>query len=91
MQMRTTFAWLLSLVFLAGCQAQGVSGLARLIPTCARSCIFEALGDTSCSFTDVECLCNSKEFQEASSSCVLSLCGNEDLLGKSEIDLIRPV
>ncbi|KAH7327754.1 hypothetical protein B0I35DRAFT_472524 [Stachybotrys elegans] len=48
-----------------------------MLPACAASCILGALSESVCSLTDVDCLCNNKDFLKASEDCVLGGCTRE--------------
>ncbi|EFZ00089.1 CFEM domain protein [Metarhizium robertsii] len=61
--------------------AQSISG----IPACALPCIQKGVASTSCSETDLKCICKDENFskiQSAATSCVISGCGPEKALNE---------
>ncbi|KAK6534872.1 hypothetical protein TWF281_006171 [Arthrobotrys megalospora] len=52
----------------------------NVLPTCALPCISVGLSQTSCSQTDVRCLCQSSGYIDAAATCIRSLCNEADRL-----------
>ncbi|KAL7275511.1 hypothetical protein RUND412_001535 [Rhizina undulata] len=47
-------------------------------PTCALTCITEALAGSGCGITDVKCACSSTSFVNGSAPCIQSNCRASD-------------
>lgn len=58
------------------------------IPACALPCIQKGVASTSCSATDLKCICKDENFskvQSAATGCVISACGPETALSKFDV------
>ncbi|KAH6611478.1 PTH11 GPCR protein [Trichoderma cornu-damae] len=70
------------------------AGLIAQFPSCALNCLTTLVQQTPCSFTDVQCMCNDDDYEDAATICVRKACKiSEALLTKnlSEIACGGPV
>ncbi|RDW60455.1 CFEM domain-containing protein [Aspergillus mulundensis] len=44
------------------------------VPTCALTCLISAIGNSTCSFTDLDCVCGDAQLNAQSTACVLGSC-----------------
>ncbi|KAN0127867.1 hypothetical protein V8E53_014314 [Lactarius tabidus] len=55
-----------------------VPGVLSQVPACAQTCATSAASSSSCTATDITCLCNSQAFQNAAQTCVETTCSSTD-------------
>lgn len=65
--------------------AAAAEALAQL-PSCALKCLIAAVGESSCSATDVECQCADATFVSTAEMCVMMSCTIEESLSKSRLE-----
>ncbi|KAL4990563.1 hypothetical protein BDW68DRAFT_174800 [Aspergillus falconensis] len=44
------------------------------VPSCALTCLISAIGNSTCSFTDLDCVCGDAQLNAQSTACVLGSC-----------------
>jgi len=74
--MKTSILALIATVALAS--AQSLSDL----PACALPCALQGLQSTTCSQTDLPCICRAQSFIETTEKCVAGTCSDADMQSK---------
>ncbi|KAK4085145.1 uncharacterized protein Triagg1_135 [Trichoderma aggressivum f. europaeum] len=60
-----------------------------VLPACAQKCLASAIGNSTCSPTDVKCTCESSTIQETSAICIATTCTvRESLTTKNATDTL---